>query len=716
MPALQPDIGRETVGLYDGIAVASIVRISWFYRRFIITTMIFAVLVTMLVVGRQEKLFTSTSLVRIHYVPDGQDQRDNSVIADSLVFMSSRAFLSMLAEEQELFDDPEFSLEGAVPLAEDDIGQGFDREHISRNAVLDTLAERIVIAQRGGSHVISVEVTSNDPEKAAQIANTAVDIFREKELSRLEKIEQRHLDWLTGRIRDLRGDIASMEGRALALSSKHGLGELRQDPFISHAASVQRTELTTQLANTKAERAAIQARHENARSWAENRGVDASLAIAKSPALDELRNLEIALERRLSDLGRDLGERHPEIINLKNELNSTRQQMLQEANAVLLSIKGDLLINNAREAEIEAKIESLNQDIMDRQDIHLELQDIEHGINNRQEGLKKLVEKKLRIQESQMVRQGMPNVISPASAQTRHSHPKIWPVVAYASLGTMLLSLLGVFFHDRWVSDFGFTSPRDLEALGINPIGIVPELPGNVAKGATIANDIVEHPHSVEAEAIQRVRNHLSKSRPNDSAAATVVAITSSSPQEGKTTMAVALARQAVIAGSRVLCIDADIRHPGVADLIGLETMAGLSELLSQDPQIEPKIGQDPQTGLHILQAGRCTNSPTDLLSSKEMVRLMEELRKHYDWIFVDSPSIGAVVDGVVLAKHADLVVYVARWLETTRNVVQMGIDRLRNVGVNCTGVALTRVSMISYQKYEQMDEFKYYGYSPMNA
>lgn len=721
MQTFQTDADNKSLGLYDGTKITSIVRVWWFYRRFIITTMIFATIATMLIIGRQEKLFTSSSLIRIHYAPEdsviagtpnGREQRNNSVIANSVVFMSSRSFLSMVAEEQGLFDDPEFKAEPTIPRAGEEFIHGPDHDSILRNAVVDALAERIVVAQRGGSHVISVEVTSNDPEKAARIASTAVEIFRDKELSRLENMEQKYLDWLTVRIRDSRGKLASLEGKALALSSKHGINELGEDPFLSQAANVQWTELNTQLANTKAERAAIQARHENARSWAEKPGVGSSLAIAKSPALDELRNFETTLVRRLSEFRGGLGERHPTIVNLRNELTLTRQRMLDEANTLLIRTRGELLTSNAKEAEIEARIAKLNQSIIDRQGIKSEIREINHEIDKRQDEFEILAEKQLNIRESQMIRLGMSDIMSPASVPTKHSYPNNWPLIAYASLGTMLLSLLGIFFHERWVSDFGFTSPKDIEALHFNPIGIVPELTRDAPKGTAFEDYVVTFPHTVEAEATQRIRSHLLKLRPNDSDVATVVVITSSSPQEGKTTMAVALARQAAIAGSKVLCIDANIHQPGVADLVGLETAAGLSELLSNDQYDEPQIGEDPYTDLHILQPGICTASPADLLLSKKMAQSMEELRQRYDWIFVDSPSVGAVVDGIILAKHADLVVYAARWLETTRNVVLMGIDRLRSVGVTCTCVALTRVSMASYRKYEHVDEFGYYGYS----
>ena len=510
--------------------------------------------------------------------------------------------------------------------------------------------------------------------------------------------------------------MAGLEGKALELSSNHGLRELREDPYISQRASILWTELTTQLANIRAARADLKARHQNALSWTKNHGVEASLAIAKSPILDELRNTETLLVRRLSELGQDLGEQHPSMINLKNDLQSNRQRMRDEAASILRRLKDELLISNAREAEIESKLIVLQKEINDEQNIRSELQEIDHKIRLQKASLDNLVEHKNNIEERKMLRQVNTNVMSPAVIPIEHSFPKLWPLIGYTSLGGMLLSLVGVFFHDRWVSDFGFRSPEDLRAFGLRSIGLVPEFAGDLPNGATVEDRVVAQPHSAEAEAIQRVRNHLCSLRSRDCVEATVVSILSSSPLEGRTTMAVALARQAAIAGSRVLLVDADIRHPSIPKHLGLEVRAGLCQLLSGEKQGEPKIGIDPMTSLHVLQAGDSARNPADFLGSEQMARLVNELRRRYDWIFFDSPSIDGVVDGIIVAKHADLVVYVARWLETTRQVVQMGIDRLRSAGVICAGVALTRVDMNSYEKYAHLDELGYYGYSSVDT
>ena len=685
----------------------------------------FAVLATVLTVGCQPKLFTSVALIRIHYAsedivraasPDGQDQRDNPVITDSIVFMSSPSFLRMVAEKENLYRDPEFSPEQTNPLSDESASRGQVERHIVENAVIDALAGRLVVAQRGGSHVISVEATSADPKKAARLANTAVEIFTETELSRLEGLEKESLDWLTHTIRASKGELAGLEGSALELASKHGLHQSREDPFITQETSVQWTELTTQLASIKAEQTITRARYKNVRSWIANHGAEAILAIAKSPALDELRNVETILAGKMSELEQQLGERHPTIVNLRNELTSVRQRMLDEANAVLHTIRNDLIINNAREAEIEAQIEMLSQKMIGQQKSHAELQETDRLIKNKIASLEALTKKQIRIKEQQMVRKGLSNIMSPASIPTTYDYPKLWPLIAYISFGTIGLCLLGIFFRDRWVSDFGFTSPEDVRALSMKPIGIVPELTGELSRETAFEDYVVTQPNSVQAEAVQRVRNHLCKLRQEDSAAATVVSIISSSPQEGKTTMAVALARQAAVTGSRVLFIDADVRHPNVPALLGLEVGAGLCELLFDDRQSHPRIEQDPRTTLHILQAGNFTGSSADLFNSGQMNRLMRELRLHYDWIFFDSPSIGAVVDGVILSKHADFVVYVARWLETTRNVVKMGVNQLSSAGIRCIGVALTRVDMDAYQKYQHMEELKYYGYSSVGT
>jgi Mrp family chromosome partitioning ATPase len=98
------------------------------------------------------------------------------------------------------------------------------------------------------------------------------------------------------------------------------------------------------------------------------------------------------------------------------------------------------------------------------------------------------------------------------------------------------------------------------------------------------------------------------------------------------------------------------------------------------------------------------------------MQNLLAELRGHYDWIFIDAASLGAVVDGVILARYADTTLYLVRWLETTRNAVKTTIEQLRDAGANVAGVALSRVDMAASSKYRHLEEIRYYGYYDRTA
>ena len=165
------------------------------------------------------------------------------------------------------------------------------------------------------------------------------------------------------------------------------------------------------------------------------------------------------------------------------------------------------------------------------------------------------------------------------------------------------------------------------------------------------------------------------------------------------------------MAGSRTLLIDADIRHPNVHNMLGFEAGPGLCELLTYDLKQKIRIHSEFATGLNVLQAGVVHGSSADLLRSPQMDSLMGELRHRYDWIFLDSSALEAVVDGIILAKHADLIVYVALWLKTTRIAVESGIKQLRDVGVKSINVALNRVDIDACHKYKDLFEMNYYGY-----
>jgi len=192
---------------------------------------------------------------------------------------------------------------------------------------------------------------------------------------------------------------------------------------------------------------------------------------------------------------------------------------------------------------------------------------------------------------------------------------------------------------------------------------------------------------------------------------AKVVLITSSVPGEGKSTLAVSLAYSALKAGLRTVVIDGDLRHPSLSRFFGLEKGPGLVDLLAGTFGVEQTILS--RDGITIVPAGSKSQNPPDLLGSARMKGLVEKLREMFDYVIIDTPPVGPVIDAKVAMALADKVIFSVRWQSTPREMVMQSIDGL-GAGRKLAGIVLSAVdeSKISgYGPYSHYSSHYYRGY-----
>ncbi|MDH2442999.1 polysaccharide biosynthesis tyrosine autokinase [Amnibacterium sp. CER49] len=168
--------------------------------------------------------------------------------------------------------------------------------------------------------------------------------------------------------------------------------------------------------------------------------------------------------------------------------------------------------------------------------------------------------------------------------------------------------------------------------------------------------------------------------------------ITSSIAGEGKSTTAANLAIALTQAETRVLLIDADLRRPAIADYFALEGELGLTDVLVGQVQREHAIQRSAYLNLDILTSGQTPPNPGELLGSRALHKLLEELRPEYDQILIDSPPLLPVADAAVLAGQVDGVIIVAAADRTTRTQLDLSLTTLATTDSALLGIALNMV------------------------
>lgn len=701
----------------EDLRLSAVARVWWFHRSSIIMTTLTFALLTAVFLGSQHPEYTAETLIKLDELPPrlvrvGQrttfDPRQDPIIGTSLAFMSSRSFLRKVAARARLFSDAEF---GAIEMLEAD--DTIQVDALYKNIIIDTLADRLTVAQRGGSHVISIAIASRNPEKAEFIVNTAAQTFIDDQLQRQRASEARAMAWLTNRIEKLQGEIVGLEGRILEIATQHEFYGLDLDQFVNRTMGTRLVELTTKLAAAKAEGAELRASFHEMDTQTLEHSARRSLYLAKSPVLQDLMSREVQLQRRLSELGEELGPRHPTMISLTHEINNTQLLKESEVSNIKKGLKSALVVNIASQDEIAHQIHALKSGINDQDKTTIELIDLRHEMEAEINLLSRLVSQHQTLEQNQALKRAQARVISPASTPRNPTVPKLFPAVPLLALTGFFLALATIFFRERWVADFGFKSMEDLRRYQFHPLGYVPELLSSNAQGKSVVDYAFTNPCSAQAEAIQRIRNRLCimSSTQSEMDVGSVILVTSSEPLEGKTTAAVIMSRQAAMSGANTLLIDADIRNPGVHSAMGLPSQAGLCEVFQGTESDDVSLCKDPLTPLSVMQAGAWHTDSASHICSGQMNLLLQELRHHYDWIFIDSPSISAVADSVMLASYADKTLYLMRWLATTRSAANVAIDQLRYADANVAGLALSRVDIQAGRKYLHLDEIGYYGY-----
>jgi len=186
--------------------------------------------------------------------------------------------------------------------------------------------------------------------------------------------------------------------------------------------------------------------------------------------------------------------------------------------------------------------------------------------------------------------------------------------------------------------------------------------------------------------------------------------ITSSTAGEGKTTTALNLAIALAQRGEPTLLIDADMRHPGIAEPLNLANGRGLASFLTGAHGIGDALKLFPAVPtLSVLPAGPIPPNPAQLLSSSTMEGLLVELRKQYKFLVVDSPPLLPVTDAMILSTFVDGVVFVVESGATVRGAVMRARKILQNVGANVIGIVLNKVDVRHGGYYGYYNHYYYH-------
>jgi polysaccharide biosynthesis transport protein len=416
------------------------------------------------------------------------------------------------------------------------------------------------------------------------------------------------------------------------------------------------------------------------------RAVEAAQVVA-SPLIAQLRAQEVELQRQEAQVSSRYLPGHPKMIDIQSQKRETRSKIGAEVHRVIDSLASDVAVGRANAKSLETSLDQLQSKFQNQNTASTKLKALQSIAASSRSIYEGLLSRLKDVQGQEGIATPDSRIISRATVPTSAS-PRFVSVMGISLVASLALGLMLAFLVEGLDHSLR-TSEHVDRYLGLPVLATVPEIspPGD---NHGVADLVVYEPSSSFSESIRGL--HLGLALSNPEKAPKVLLVTSAIPGEGKTVIAVSLARLAARNDRRVLIIDADFRRPSVARTMGMSQPAsGIVDVLEGRLPLERCIVGDGRSHAFVLAGADKPANPSDLITSDAIEKLITALRGRYDLIIIDSAPLLPVYDTLALSRVCDQTLFVTRTGRTPRDSVAAALRSLKTMRVSVSGVVLTR-------------------------
>ena len=577
-----------------------------------------------------------------------------------------------------------------------------DDSALAQRAILDginRLRGALGVSRIGRGQILNIAITWEDPVRAAQLANAVADAFVVDQLDARLESAKRASGWLSDRLVELRRQLSDSEEAIAKFRKEHRL--TRSGPTVA-LNDQQLADLNSKLIAARTDLAEKKARVDFLDDLAVGKKTVGSLPdslVSGASLLGTLRGKFADVSQREADLLARYNSRHPAVVNAEAEKRDIEHSITVETQRMAQTVRSDFALAKARLDAMEQSMrEATGQGELDNDDA-VKLRELERTAAVNKTLFEEFLQKAKIADEQSTFKARDVRVIMPAQPGGRSS-PNTRKVLLMALFVGLGLGVGGAFAKEKLKS--GFTTPREVEeALGIPVLASV----GRINKRKLVKNGKsfpvpfyqMHYPLSPFSEAMRTLRSSILMSDVDHPPK--VIHVTSARPGEGKTTIAVSLAISAASAGLKVVLLDADLRHPAASRLFKLEGEKGLVDLLIGATTADSVSAFYKDVKMTVIPAGSKSLNPPDVLGSERMKALISHLRETFDYVVLDTPPVGPVVDSVIVANLADKTIFAIQWASTPRELIETSIQQL-STHKRVAGVVFNSVNYARSKKY----------------
>ena len=674
-------------------------------RWLVIATIFLALLAGMVVTLLATPIYQASATVRVsplaNYIVEGQDvsspisspREIESFLVTQGEVIESRNLAQVVAEDLEL--GGRYALLGndideSRPPNRSDEEWMQDKNQLAANMLLESV--EAVIPEE--STIITINFRSADPVLAAEIVNGYAEAFAQSDVRRSSDSNAYAREVLLERIEEVRETLQASERATNTYARNAGIvtqrttgayGEGGQTITGANLAAINQRVSTARAARIEAEQ-----------RWRSIQSIPASQlrGVQNNPVTQELIYERATLQGKLAELRQRYNDQFPQIVDVTAKIELLDEQIQEVGENIKASVRNDFIIARNQEAALEAELASATENALVEQDQKVGFTSLDREAEGLRDELANLLSRYNAISTAANVDSGTMTVLDGATVPESPVSPNFFRNMFLSLLAGVALAGGLALVREIFVDQFRRT--EDLEdRLGISALGMTPFVK-------------TEDIHQQEAnkfsslmESYASIRSTIDFALPRDGAA---VQLTSSQASEGKSTTSLILAELFARLGRRTLLIDADLRKPSIFKLLDVEKPStGLVEVLLKQADIKDAAFKGVHENLDVLSVSDIPTNPVEIVSSPRLQEFIEEQRKSYSLILIDSSPVLGLADAPELAQLVDATVFVIEANRTSFSQARTALRRLQGVGANVIGGILT--------KYHALQAGSEYGY-----
>lgn len=637
-------------------------------------------------------VYTATALVLVDpskknlLDPDQQlagSSTDSLRVDSEVELVKSETVLLSVARELDLANDGEFGLTLGLRdtllaffrIAEPTLPTGDD----ALKAVIGNLRDAVSVSRRGLTFLISVNAQSERPDFAAEIANSVARAYIKQQLDAKVDSTLASRDIIQARIASASNAVAESE-TAFDTFVDNNIDRIGEATGRTDFASLRK-----EIADVSSSRSESATAADRAQASLDRQDWAAVADTLKDEAVANLERQRVALASQLAGAT----EGSEAAINLRSSLAGIETELQTTAKTAVSALKQATADAQQRISELRGQLRTsiLSSDLPS--DMLTSIYALQQNAEIARTSYQTLLTRQSDLDTQSVLQVPDSRLVSEATPPGSPSFPNPRVILLLAGVVGVALGVGLALLIENFVG--GFTSQQQAEGiLKVPVITATPrqrQLKRNGVDALSVADALVISPLSVYSESIRRIRVGLDQAirrtrRPaEDGAEGLVIVVSSAAPNEGKTTMALSLARAYALSGLSTLLVDCDLRKPSVHKQLGMEASEGLLEYLvgtDQSFDLKTIMTVDAGSGAQIVLGSRRSDIATDqLIAGKTLTRLISAARKNFDVVILDTPPVGPVVDGLYLAGMADAILFVVKWSATPQQEVRSAVSSL---------------------------------------